>query len=75
MMFVIPIMFLACLQLEPPLDKVDGFKFEQCVTMTVTDDRHVTVTNVKWLVPRFHYAIEVRGHSLVDGGSGVEFRQ
>lgn len=64
MSFVIPIMFFACLQWEPPEDVVSGFRFEQPVTI-VANHRQILIKHGEWQLAYGCYAVHATGNSAV----------
>lgn len=72
MTFVIPMMFFACLQWEPPENTVNGFKFEQPVTI-VADHRQILIDHGEWQLAYGCYAVHATDNSAVSAIGNMTF--
>lgn len=66
--FTIPMMFYACLQFPMPSEPlsdvvIDGFNFEQPVSIVVDNDSKVTVRNFNFNVARFSSCTPIVSHN------------
>ena len=70
--FTIPVMFLQCLAWNAQGDEnIAGFKFEQTVTVHVTHQSKVWVSNIEFNMAPFCYVIEAYDNSYVTFGDVI----